>query len=87
MFVRTPKPARQTRKTKNTRNPKTQGARVPEYDFECQKCGEAVTIRATMKEKQNGLRCPLCGSKDLAQIFSPIGHLSGCEGSPTKAPG
>lgn len=63
------------------------GKRVPEYDFECGGCGEVVSIRATMKEKQDRLKCPLCGSEDLAQIFSPIGHLSGCEGSPTSAPG
>lgn len=60
---------------------------MPEYDFECKGCGETVSIQATMKEKQEGLKCPRCGSKDLAQIFSPIGHLSGCEGSPNSAPG
>ncbi len=60
---------------------------MPEYDFECGGCGKTVSITATIKEKQAGLKCPLCGSEDLAQIFSPIGILGGCEGSPTKAPG
>ncbi len=60
---------------------------MPEYDFVCGGCGEAVTIRATIKEKQEGLKCPLCGNEDLAQVFSPIGYLSGCEGSSTLAPG
>lgn len=60
---------------------------MPEYDFECKGCGETVSIRATMKEKQEGLKCPLCGSKDLAQIFSPISSLNGCADSPVLAPG
>ncbi len=60
---------------------------MPEYDFICGGCGEAVTIRATMKEKQEGLKCPLCGSEELNQVFSPISSLSGCSGSETFAPG
>lgn len=60
---------------------------MPEYDFECGGCGETVSIRATIKEKEEGLECPLCGSKDLAQIFTPIDFLGGCDSSPTKAPG
>ncbi|MFA5866969.1 MAG: FmdB family zinc ribbon protein [Actinomycetota bacterium] len=60
---------------------------MPEYDFVCGGCGEAVTIRATMKEKQEGPKCPLCGSDELAQVFSPIGVLGGCESSPSKVPG
>lgn len=60
---------------------------MPEYSFECDKCRETVTIKATVEEKESGLACPKCGSRDLSQIFTPITTISGCDSSPTKAPG
>ncbi len=60
---------------------------MPEYDFECGGCGKTVTVRATIKEKEAGLPCPDCGSRDLTQKFSPIGILNGCDSSPAWAPG
>jgi putative FmdB family regulatory protein len=60
---------------------------MPEYDFECGGCGETVTVEATIKEKEAGLACPHCGSRDIHQIFSPIGVINGCASSPSKAPG
>ncbi len=54
---------------------------MPEYDFRCGNCGEKVTIRATISEREKGLNCPHCGTKDLHQIFSGITFIGSSTGS------
>lgn len=53
---------------------------MPEYEFRCGNCGEKVTIRATISEKEKGLKCPRCGSKDLHQMFTGITFISSSSG-------
>ncbi|MFH1736944.1 MAG: FmdB family zinc ribbon protein [Actinomycetota bacterium] len=60
---------------------------MSEYDFECGDCGEIVSIRATVKEMEEGLSCPKCGSRKLERVFTPITTLGGCMDSPSAAPG
>lgn len=60
---------------------------MAEYNFECGGCGETVSIRATVKEMEEGLSCPKCGSRDLQRVFKPIATLGGCMDSPSAAPG
>lgn len=60
---------------------------MPEYDFECGGCEETVSIRATIKEMENGLSCPKCSSRDLRRVFKPIATLGVNMDSPSAAPG
>ncbi len=45
------------------------------YAYQCEECGEQFTVRATLAEKERGLhaRCPLCGSREVAQDFASVG--------------
>jgi putative FmdB family regulatory protein len=41
------------------------------YEYVCTECGEKVEVRATISEKEKGLKvtCPKCGSKEMARVF------------------
>ena len=45
---------------------------MPFYDYQCQKCQTVFEVRATFKEKQEGLKpkCPQCQSKKTRQILT-----------------
>lgn len=69
---------------------------MPIYGFYCQDCEENFDIKATISEKEKGLKvsCPICGSKRTIQIFSNFftfskDNRSGFGGScgPNSTPG
>lgn len=45
---------------------------MPLYDFICDQCQQVFEVRATIKEKADGLEpeCPVCHSKQVHQIIS-----------------
>ncbi|MGB9845816.1 MAG: FmdB family zinc ribbon protein, partial [Methanothermobacter tenebrarum] len=47
---------------------------MPTYEFECGDCGERFEIRASIKEKEQGLspKCPRCGSENTGQVFGGL---------------
>jgi len=44
---------------------------MPTYDYQCQECGQAFEVRATISQKAGGLEpeCPECHSKTTIQAF------------------
>lgn len=42
---------------------------MPLYEYECRRCGEAIEVRASIKERESGLSlvCQKCGSRDVRQ--------------------
>lgn len=50
---------------------------MPDYDFTCEDCKETFTIHATVKEREEGLACPHCGSKNLEQLFTGFNIVGG----------
>ena len=45
---------------------------MPIYDYECRACGRTFEMRATFKQKEEGLHpvCPACESEQTAQVVS-----------------
>jgi putative FmdB family regulatory protein len=45
---------------------------MPFYDFRCRHCENLFTIRATIKEKEDGLQpvCPVCQSDETRQMIT-----------------
>jgi len=45
------------------------------YEFRCEGCGTSTEVRATLTEKEKGLKpvCPNCGSKNMKQVVSTFG--------------
>lgn len=45
---------------------------MPFYDFQCRQCDEVFEIRASIKEKEAGLKpeCPVCHSHQTRQLLS-----------------
>lgn len=45
---------------------------MPIYDFQCQDCQTVFEVRATFKEKEQGLepKCPQCQSKRTRQVLT-----------------
>jgi putative FmdB family regulatory protein len=45
---------------------------MPLYDYQCQNCQAVFEVRATFKEKQEGLKpkCPQCQSKKTRQLLT-----------------
>jgi len=44
------------------------------YEYRCDQCGRAFNVRATLAEKEAGLRpsCPHCLSERTSQVFSAV---------------
>lgn len=47
---------------------------MPTYEFQCTQCGHKFEIRASMEEKQKGLKpaCPTCESKEVIPALSAV---------------
>lgn len=45
---------------------------MPIYEYLCSDCGERIEIKATIEEKEKGLKilCPKCGSDKVQQVYS-----------------
>jgi putative FmdB family regulatory protein len=43
---------------------------MPLYDYQCRVCGQVFEVRATFKEKEQGLRppCPACKHAETEQV-------------------
>ncbi len=55
------------------------------YEYECDDCGASIEVRATLAEKERGLRvkCPKCGSTKTTQAFRTVNMFIGSgRGSP-----
>ena len=43
---------------------------MPNYEFRCEKCGNAIERRMSFEESEKGIKCPLC--KDIMERqFTP----------------
>lgn len=51
---------------------------MPTYDYVCQDCGQAFSVRSSVSEYSRGIRptCPHCGSKKAVRTFSSVQVLS-----------
>lgn len=51
---------------------------MPTYGYICQDCEEDFEIKATIEEKEKGLKvnCPTCGSNRVVQVFGGIALFS-----------
>jgi len=51
---------------------------MPVYEYFCQECEENFEIKATLQEKERGLKvnCPICGSNKAIQVFGGIAIFS-----------
>ncbi len=58
---------------------------MPMYDFRCRACGAEVTLKATVSEKEAGLECSQCGSRDLQQLLRSLNFV-GSTGGPGPMP-
>jgi putative FmdB family regulatory protein len=58
------------------------------YEFECQDCYLTFTIRATIQQKEAGLRleCPQCRGHSIRQVIS-AGMLLSSRPGPSAGPG
>jgi putative FmdB family regulatory protein len=47
---------------------------MPEYEFQCAKCGKEFTVDESMKEhdRPHHLKCPKCGSTKVDQRFASV---------------
>ncbi len=45
---------------------------MPLYDYQCRDCGQVFEVRATFKQKEQGLHpaCPACESAKTQQVVS-----------------
>ena len=45
---------------------------MPFYDFHCDECQATFTVRASLKEKEAGLKpeCPQCHSQETEQVIT-----------------
>jgi len=68
---------------------------MPIYEYFCQDCEKKFDIKASMSEKEKGLKvvCPACGSKQTVQVlggfstFSKGSSSSGGSCGPNSTPG
>jgi len=69
---------------------------MPTYEYLCQDCEKKFDMKATIQEKENGLKvnCPNCGSTKTVQILSNFFTFSKGSGSdfgggcgPDRTPG
>jgi len=52
---------------------------MPTYEYQCKECGYYFDVKATLKEKEEGLKinCEQCGSDNLQQVFGGFAILGG----------
>ncbi len=61
---------------------------MPLYDYECHACGQVFEVRATFKQKEEGLCpvCPSCRAEDTAQVVSAPMVIRPGAGDGTRLP-
>ena len=62
---------------------------MPLYDYHCQKCDEVFEIRASINEKEAGLKpqCPECHSQKTRQVITAGLVIRGGDGASLSFPG
>jgi len=52
---------------------------MPTYEYHCNECGYYFDVKATVKEKEEGLKinCEQCGSENMQQVFGGFAILGG----------
>ncbi|MFQ6121789.1 MAG: FmdB family zinc ribbon protein [Dehalococcoidales bacterium] len=55
---------------------------MPTYEYICIECQEKAEIRATISEKERGLKvtCPRCGSNKMVQVFGSFAVTGSSKG-------
>ncbi len=55
---------------------------MPIYEYLCSECKTTFDVRATLAEKEKGLKpkCPKCGSEKTIRSFSRINLISSSQG-------
>jgi len=49
---------------------------MPYYDLRCEKCQEEFTVKASIQSRSDKtLRCPACGSSELATVYRKVNIL------------
>lgn len=58
------------------------------YEYECNDCGRRYEIKATISEKERGLRldCPKCHSARATQVLSSVNMMTGSRGGGAAPP-
>jgi putative FmdB family regulatory protein len=53
------------------------------YEYRCPSCGQYFEVRATLAEKEAGLKpvCPKCQARNAEQVFTRVGLAFGRGGS------
>lgn len=51
---------------------------MPIYEYICEECAKKFDVKASMSEKEKGLKvkCPTCGSKHTVQILGGFSMFS-----------
>ena len=59
---------------------------MPFYAFQCEQCGEAFDVRASIKEKEAGLKpeCPKCHHKKTRQVITAGLVIRGSDEPPSS---
>ena len=65
---------------------------MPFYDFRCKQCEDLFTVRATIKEKEQGLQpaCPVCQAPETQQVITAgilLGKVNTGSGRVLSPPG
>ena len=62
---------------------------MPLYDYQCKDCRDVFEVRASIKEREDGLvlTCPKCGSREARQRLTFASMLHGDKLSPMPACG
>jgi putative FmdB family regulatory protein len=58
---------------------------MPFYEYQCEGCSNVFEVRATIKEKEAGLKlaCPKCGGRKVRQrLTAAVGLRGGPKSSP-----
>jgi putative FmdB family regulatory protein len=59
---------------------------MPDYEFRCLDCEKTFEVNTTVKEKEKGVVCLYCGSKDIEQLVRGFDMFGSC-GLDTLKPG
>ncbi len=61
---------------------------MPFYAFQCEECGETFEVRASIKEKEAGLKpeCPKCHNKKIRQVITAGLVIRGSDGGSLSLP-
>jgi putative FmdB family regulatory protein len=62
---------------------------MPIYEFHCEDCDEVFEVRASIREREDGLelKCPKCESENTRQLISRVMLLHGSDGASLTIPG